>query len=209
MASTYTTTNKIEKPGNGEQVDNWGTTIDGNFQRIDECLDGILSVSVSGDVTLVSATDATDQIHYAIINIVGGSGGNIIFPNKTGTWLVLNNASGTVTFKNSSGTTVAVLAGEVAQIINDGTNCKALGVGSSSLKSYIDNILVQAKAYTDSTAFGASPGAVPSPTGNAGKYLYTDGATSSWRAIQQSDVSGLPASLTAIQALAISLAVVF
>lgn len=209
MASTYTLTNNVELIATSEKVDTWGASIDANFTRVDEMADGILSVSVSGDVTLVAATDATDQVHYAIINIIGGAGGNIIFPNKTGQWVVRNGSSGTVTFKNSTGSTTNLVAGEVGLILNDGANCFALGVGSGSLKAYIDASEAAAKSYADGLAFGASPSAVPSPTGNAGKYLTNNGTTTNWSNVQQSDVSGLPATLTAIQNLAFALAIVF
>ena len=52
MASTYTANTGIEKIGSGEQAGTWGTTTNTNFDIIDDALNGVLSLTISGNTTL-------------------------------------------------------------------------------------------------------------------------------------------------------------
>lgn len=47
MASTYTTNSGIEKPGIGEQTGTWGSTLNVNFDLIDEAIHGIVSITLT------------------------------------------------------------------------------------------------------------------------------------------------------------------
>ena len=48
MASTYTDNNGIELIGDGEQAGNWGNTTNTNLEIIDRIVNGVGSVSLSG-----------------------------------------------------------------------------------------------------------------------------------------------------------------
>lgn len=207
--STFTPYTGLEKPEPGSQIDVWGDTLNSNSDRLDQALKGMKSISVSGDYTVTYANDSTDEAHYSMFNVVGGSGGNIILGGKQAWYIIINNAGGTVNVKNTTGAVAPVVAGEIGLVFNDGANCKTLGNGTMSLKSYIDKQLQDAKDYADSLAFGSNPGTLPSQAGQAGKYLTTNGTNAIWQNIAQSDVTGLTATISDLKAFAIAAAIVF
>lgn len=51
MASTYTSSNGLEKPGNGEQSGSWGDTVNTNSDLIDEAMDGQVTVNLASPGT--------------------------------------------------------------------------------------------------------------------------------------------------------------
>ena len=111
MPSTYTTRNRAEKQAPGENLDSWGSRLNGNtIDMFDQALDGVLSLAVSGSVTLSTANGSTDQARYRCLNITG-TGGTVTIPDVEKCYLVRNASSGTVTFTTGSGTSAALLAG--------------------------------------------------------------------------------------------------
>ena len=51
MASTYTNNSGLEKIGSGEQAGTWGDTTNNNLDIIDRTVNGVLSLTISGDTT--------------------------------------------------------------------------------------------------------------------------------------------------------------
>lgn len=198
MTTTYTPQIGLTLLGDGDAVDTWGQSQDANMTRISEATDGILVLSVSGSRSLVDATDATDEGHFAIINITAGTGGTVVLPLKPGQYVVRNGASADVTFKNAavSPTANAILhSGTTSLIFNDGvSNVYQLGFGGN-LRDYIDAILPAAKAYTDASSFAASSGSFPGQATNAGKYLQTNGTNPAWVQPVIADITGLQTQL--------------
>ena len=205
---SYTSRNGFEKIEVGSEQDSWGTSEHETLDRQDECLDGVLSITVSGDRPLVAANTPSDELHFAILNITGGSGGRVLLPLKQSTHVVRNGATGNVTFTtNNSGIEVTILVGETAHIFCDGVNAVyAVSPTGTGIKAYADNVLVQAKQYADGLAFSAS--SLPTQSGNAGKFITTNGSTAQWSQVKQSDVQSLPADLTAIRNLALAASLV-
>lgn len=209
MAETPTTRAGILKVTVGDDVDSWGTVVNRNWDWIDDAVDGILAIAVSGDVSITNTIDSTDQSHYAALNIVGGSGGRVFLPLKQGLFFVRNGSAGTVTVLNAAATPISnvVLSANAATIVmNDGVSgVFEVGPGGS-LKGYIDNVATTAKAYTDQAQFNSASGAFPGQTGNGGKYLSTNGSVASWQQIQFSDVAGATAQTSALRGFAIAMA---
>ena len=58
MASTYTTNNVIEKPGDGEQYNTWGNTANDNYDYIDTALDGSVTITLASTGTTGSPNTA-------------------------------------------------------------------------------------------------------------------------------------------------------
>ena len=136
MASTYTSNGGIEKIGAGEQAGAWGTTTNNNLDIIDRTLNGLVTLTISGD-TVVSTSDGTlSNGHYKILILSGSPSSGfdlVIDPNDQQKWFFIKNTTtqtATVKQKNSgasdgSGTTVAVSAGASAIVFADGTGSNA------------------------------------------------------------------------------------
>ena len=136
MASTYTSNGGIEKIGAGEQAGAWGTTTNNNLDIIDRTLNGLVTLTISGN-TVVSTSDGTlSNGHYKILILSGSPSSGfdlVIDPNDQQKWFFIKNTTNqtaTVKQKNSgasdgSGTTVAVSAGASAIVFADGTGSNA------------------------------------------------------------------------------------
>lgn len=147
MPSTYTTRNRAEKQAPGENLDSWGSRLNGNtIDMFDQALDGVLSLTVSGSVTLSTANGSSDQARNRMLDI-GGTGGTVTIPNLQKTYLVRNVASGDVTFTTGSGTSAVVKSGNVQWVVSTGANAV---YGAKMLDFSSDNIV-----GTGTTQFGS------------------------------------------------------
>jgi hypothetical protein len=137
MASTYTANTGIEKIGSGEQAGTWGTTTNRNFDIIDGVLNGVLSLTITGDTTLTTSDGATSNGHYKVLLLGGTPSGAFnltIDPNDQQKWFFINNNSGqtcTVLQGGGTGTTVALGTTASAIIYADGAGANA-NVGTVS-----------------------------------------------------------------------------
>ena len=131
MASTYTGNTGIEKIGSGEQAGTWGTTTNTNFDIIDRALNGVVTLTISGNTTLTTSDGALSNGHYKVLILSGSRSGafNLTFdPNDQQKWFfVKNNTGQTATIKQGggSGSTVAVPNGTSTIVFADGTGANA------------------------------------------------------------------------------------
>lgn len=206
----YTNTLNLKQVNVGDEIDDWGDDVNANWARIDDARNGILSIAVSGDRPLLAATDDTDEARYAIINVVGGSGGRVFLPPKPALYTVRNGAAGDVTFLTEAsgvGATATIHPSSINVIFCDGATVYQVGYGSNP-KDYTDTILPAAKAYVDATVFGEINAEFPAQYEKAGFFLSTDGTTPVWIKPTEADIQGLPESLDAIRRECIGLAIV-
>ena len=127
MASTYSSSLKIELIGTGDQSGTWGTTTNTNLgTAIEEAITGSANVSFSSaDVTLtLTDSNASQSARNLRLNLTGTSGGarNLIVPFIEKFYIINNGLADTVTVKNATGTGVAVPAGKTTLVFNDATN---------------------------------------------------------------------------------------
>ena len=136
MASTYTSNGGIEKIGAGEQAGAWGTTTNNNLDIIDRTLNGLVTLTISGDKTVSTSDGTLSEGHYKILILSGSPSGGfnlLIDPNDQQKWFFIKNTTNqtaTVKQKNSgasdgSGTTVALATGTSAIVFADGTGANA------------------------------------------------------------------------------------
>jgi hypothetical protein len=137
MASTYTANTGIEKIGSGEQAGTWGTTTNVNFDIIDDSLNGVLSLTISGNTTLTTSDGAISNGHHRVL-LLGGTPSSAftvtIDPNNQQKWYLVKNSTGqscTIKQGGGSGTTVVMATGTAAIIYADGTGANA-NVGNIS-----------------------------------------------------------------------------
>ena len=137
MASTYTANTGIEKIGSGEQAGTWGTTTNTNFDIIDDTLNGVLSLTITGNTTLTTSDGTASNGHHKVLLLGGTPSGAFnltIDPNDQQKWFFINNNSGqtcTVLQGGGSGTTVALGATASAIVYADGAGTNA-NVGTVS-----------------------------------------------------------------------------
>jgi len=137
MASTYTANTGIEKIGSGEQAGAWGTTTNTNFDIIDDALNGVITITISGNTTLTSSDGTLSNGHHKVLLLAGSPSGAFnltIDPNDQQKWYFINNATGqvaTVKQGGGSGTTVTINNGTSAIVYADGSGSNA-NVGTIS-----------------------------------------------------------------------------
>jgi hypothetical protein len=178
MASTYTANTGIEKIASGEQAGTWGTTTNANFDIIDDALNGVLSLAISGNTTLTTSDGTASNGHHKVILLtdsVSSAFNLTIAPNDQQKWYFVNNNTDQVCTAlqgGGSGTTVTIGAGASAIIYADGAGTNAnvatvstdvLGDSSPQLGGNLDvngkniNFGDAATAGSDDTLqFGAS-----------------------------------------------------
>ena len=137
MASTYTANTGIEKIASGEQAGTWGATTNANFDIIDDALNGVLSLAISGNTTLTTSDGTLSNGHHKVILLtdsVSSAFNLTIAPNDQQKWYFINNNTDqicTALQGGGSGTTVAIGAGASAIIYADGAGTNA-NVGTVS-----------------------------------------------------------------------------
>ena len=131
MASTYTNNSGLEKIGSGEQAGTWGTTTNNNLDIVDRTVNGVLSLTVSGNTTLTASDGTLSPGHHKIIILGGTPSGAFnltIDPNDQQKWYIFKNSTGqTATIKQGggSGTTVAIANGATNIVYADGAGSNA------------------------------------------------------------------------------------
>ncbi len=137
MASTYTSNTGIEKIGSGEQAGTWGTTTNTNFDIIDDALNGVLTLTISGNTTLTTDDGTVSNGHHKVLLLTGTPSGAFnltIDPNDQQKWYFISNNTGqtaTILQGGGSGTTVSMATGTSAIVYADGTGSNA-NVGNIS-----------------------------------------------------------------------------
>jgi len=121
MASTYTTNLRLTKQGDGDNPNSWGQVLnDGVISLADQAIAGIATVTIGSTVSVpLTANDgASDQSRNAFLELTGSIGGthnsiNIVVPNKSKSYCVLNN----VTYTTTSNTIILNVTGQTGVTI--------------------------------------------------------------------------------------------
>jgi len=129
MASTYSPL-KIELIGTGDQSGTWGATTNTNLgTALEEAITGSADVTFSsGNVTLtLTDVNTTQTARNLRLNLTGTTGGARQLILGSGCqieklYLVNNGCADAITVKNTSGTGIAVPAGQSMFVYNNGTN---------------------------------------------------------------------------------------
>ncbi|WP_332763917.1 hypothetical protein [Phenylobacterium sp.] len=198
MPSTYSDELGIELQAAGENLNTWGDPkLNNALTRLAKGVAGFISVALTADVALTSSNTSTTpadfQARHAQLKFTGTGAYTVTVPSSAKSYLVWNACTGTLTLTTGAGTTAEIATGEVVSVMCDATNVKKVKVtdyGASRLTSIADPTSAQdaaSKAYVDAQAF--SP-ALPGQTGNAGKFVTTNGTSASWVALAVADVAG-------------------
>ncbi len=165
MASTYTTSLKIQEIGNGEQSGVWGSTTNTNWTLIEQAVAGVQTITMSNsNYTLTNLNGVSDEARNMVL-VVQGTNSNIyqvIAPLVPKFFIVNNNTSGgyAITIGASSGSLVTIPNGVTAQVYCDGTNFYSAQTGSAG------NFLVNGNlSVTGNETVGGTLGVTGAVTG--------------------------------------------
>lgn len=127
MASSYSTSLKLQLMATGENLANWGDVTNLNLgTALEEAVVGSANVAFAdANVTLTLTNNNTSQTARKMrLNLTGtaASGYNLIVPAVEKLYIVSNGTNGTITVKNSTGTGVAVPSGRTMFVYNNATN---------------------------------------------------------------------------------------
>jgi len=183
MASTYSTSLKIQEIGNGEQAGVWGNTTNTNWQLIEQAVAGVQTITMSNaNYTLTNLNGVLDEARNMVLVIQGTNSGiyQVIAPlNQPKMYVVSNQTTGgyAITIGASSGSVVSIPNGTTAQVYTDGTNFFSAQTGSSGNFTVNGNLIVTGNetevgtltastlAVTNNASFAVSPTA-PTPALN-------------------------------------------
>jgi len=128
MASTYSTSLRIQLIGTGDQSGVWGTSTNTNLGTlIEQAITGVQTITLSGSTyTLTSFNGIVDEARNAALSFTGSLSANctVIAPAANKVYIVRNNTSGgqTVTMSVGAGSTVVVPNGQTYIVYTDGSN---------------------------------------------------------------------------------------
>ena len=139
MASTYSTSLRIQLIGNGEQAGVWGTTTNTNLGTlVEQAVTGVQSISIAGLTTysLSALNGISDQSRNAVLVFTGALSADcaITAPAVNKTYVVYNNTTGgfNITIKTASGTAVSIANGATSYVYCNATDFFIASVGSYS-----------------------------------------------------------------------------
>lgn len=159
MADSYTSRNRLVVQTDGGNDSTWGAKINSETAVIDEALDGVASISVaSGNVTLSTANNSTDQSRHRTLVFTGSPGTTrtVTPPDVEKNYLINNQSDSTVTFGNLGGTNVTIPTGCTAIVYTDGaTNAVAILILSSQVAALLDDTTLGAFRTSAGLEIGA------------------------------------------------------
>jgi hypothetical protein len=136
MASSYTTSLKIQQIGAGEQSGIWGSTTNTNWNLIEQAVTGVAQITMANaNYTLSSLNGVSDEARCMVIVATGTNSAiyQIVAPLVKKFYIVNNNTTGgfAVTIGGTTGSIVSIPNGVVGQVYCDGTNFFSAQTGSA------------------------------------------------------------------------------
>lgn len=152
MASTYSTSLRLELMATGDQSGTWGDTTNTNLGTLlEQAITGVLSVA-QGDttLTLTNLNGASDQARNAVVNLTGAmtANRNVIVPDPNKLYLVKNSTTGgfSVVVKTSAGSGVTIPPGTARWVYADGTNVVDGLTGNQAANAFVPGYTTTATA---------------------------------------------------------------
>ncbi len=134
MVSTYTPNINLEEPARGDYVGTWDTPVNANMTLIDLVVGGRTTISLNNSPVTLSA--AQFQCKTITFNSTLTGSVAITFPSTfTKSYEIYHTCTGSSAFINTLQTTaagcevVACPAGEIFEVLNDGTNIRFKNLG--------------------------------------------------------------------------------
>ena len=184
MASTYSTSLKIQLMGNGEDSGTWGSITNTNWNLMEQAVSGVQTIVMANtNYTLSNLNGTSDEARNMVIVATGTNSSicQIVAPLAPKFYVVTNNTTGgyAVTFGGSSGSIITVPNATTVQVYCDGTNFYSAQTSSAGNFNVNGNETVSGN-LTVSGTFNYIPSGViqmwPTATAPAG-FLLCNGAS--------------------------------
>ena len=197
MASSYTTSLKIQEIGNGEQSGVWGSKTNTNWTLIEQAVAGVQTITMSNsNYTLTNLNGVSDEARNMVLVVQGTNSGiyQVIIPvNQPKMYVVSNQTTGgyaiTIGTTGVGGTLISIPNGVTAQVYTDGTNTYSAQTGSAG--NFNVNGTLTASGIADTGALSAASLSVSGALSAAS--LSVSGATS----LATGSISGIMTAPTA------------
>lgn len=191
MPSSYTASLRFNLQATGESINLWGEINNaGVVTLVDKAIAGWSNVALSGATySLTVANGSADEARSAMLKFTGAPTTlvTVTVPAVSKSYTVWNACGQPVRVTTGSGAVVDIDNGDIVSLIIDGTNVKALGYGGLTLKQFIAASVL------------AATGSLPAVTGNAGKFVYTDGVNAYWKAVGTTDLEDYKSKILGVQ----------
>jgi hypothetical protein len=159
MASTYSTSLKLELIGNGDQSGVWGTTTNTNLGTlIEQAITGVQPIVMAdANYTLTSFNGVSDEARNAVLLVSGTNTAtrDVIAPLVEKLYTVVNNTTGgfPIIIRGSSGANVSVPNGATIPVYCTGANFFSAEVNASTGNVTINgNAVVRGTLQTNQSA---------------------------------------------------------
>jgi hypothetical protein len=136
MASTFSTTLRLELIGDGDQSGIWGQTTNTNLGTLlEQAITGVVDITMTdSNYTLTNFNGVSDESRNAVL-VVGGINAavrDIITPLVEKLYVVKNNTSGgfAINIRGATGSSVPIPSGATVWVYCDGTDFNAIGTES-------------------------------------------------------------------------------
>ena len=147
MASTFSTSLKLELMATGENAGTWGTKTNTNLSLVEQAIGGYQEIDVaSSDVALTMSNASISNARNMVIKLTGTLAGTrvITLPDDIEKVFIVvdgtTHSGNTLTFKTVSGTGVTLTEGKTDIVFSDGTN--VVGVTGANLSGVtLDQVL--------------------------------------------------------------------
>lgn len=182
MASTYSTSLKIQLMGNGEDSGTWGSISNTNWNLMEQAVAGVQTITMANaNYTLSNLNGVSDEARNMVLVVQGTNSGiyQIIAPlNQPKMYVIYNNTTGgyAITIGASSGSVITIPNGVTAQVYTDGTNFFSAQTGSAG--NFNVNGTLTASGITDTGALSAASLTVSGTLGVTGATTLSTGAIS-------------------------------
>ena len=148
MASSYTTSLKIQQIGSGEQSGVWGSTTNTNWNLIEQAVAGVQTITMANsNYTLSFLNGVACESRNMVLVVSGTNSGvyQIVAPLVQKFYVVSNQTTGgyAITIGGSTGSVVSIPNGTVGQVYCDGTNFYSAQTGSAG-NFYVNGTLTAA-----------------------------------------------------------------
>jgi len=172
MASTFSTTLRLELIGDGDQSGIWGQTTNTNLGTLlEQAITGVVNITmVNANYTLTNFNGVSDESRNAVL-VVGGTNAavrDIITPLVEKLYVVRNNTSGgfAVNIRGTTGASVSVPSGATVWVYCDGTNFNAIGTESVGDFEVNGNLTVTGNTNAVAATYTANVAALNISTAN-------------------------------------------
>jgi hypothetical protein len=177
MASSYTTSLKIQQIGSGEQAGVWGSSTNTNWTLIEQAVAGVQTINMSNaNYTLSNLNGVLDEARNAVLVVQGTNSGvfQVVAPLVSKTYVVSNQTTGgyAITIGGASGSVVTIANGLTTLVYCDGTNFYSGITGLSGNQTISGNLTVTGNGSFGGT-LGVTGAATFSSTINSGAITAT------------------------------------